>query len=94
MPDIVHVACKIASGIALGGADGVKVAGTAFEPQPGIPGPPRPGGFAITSNVPRDVWEQWLHDNERSVMVTRQLIFADPDLATLKAKAISLRNVP
>lgn len=34
------------------------------------------GGYALTMGVPRDLWEKWLSENERTPIVQNGLIFA------------------
>ena len=34
------------------------------------------GGYALTMGVPRDLWEAWLSENERTTLVTSGMIFA------------------
>jgi len=34
------------------------------------------GGYALTHNVPEDVWNKWLEDNKGSDMVKKRLVFA------------------
>lgn len=54
--------------------------GTAFSIERALRGDlPRhqiAGGFALTPGIPRDFWEQWLKQNEKSDMVRNGLIFA------------------
>jgi hypothetical protein len=35
-----------------------------------------PGGYALTSGVPRDFWEQWLEDNKHSDLVKNKIVYA------------------
>lgn len=90
MPDIVHVACKLAAGLML---DGVLIAGSAYDRDPNVQAPQRFGGYALTLNVPAKTWDRWVRANEASRMVTQDLIFADDNLLALKAKAISLGHL-
>ena len=34
------------------------------------------GGYAVTHGVPKDLWDKWLSDNEKSAMVQNKVIFA------------------
>ncbi len=36
------------------------------------------GGYALTSNIPADFWEKWLHQNAENPLVTGKMIFASP----------------
>lgn len=90
MPDIVHVACKLPSGLQIGD---VKIGGTAYERVQGVPPPPNFGGYALAMNVPAQTWNDWAKANEHSRMITHGLIFADANLAALKAKAVSMGHV-
>lgn len=90
MSGLVHVACKLPGGFMLGE---MKIDGCAYERIAGAPTPPRFGGYAITLNVPAESWEAWATTNKNSLMVRRDMVFADANLATLKAKAQSLGQV-
>jgi hypothetical protein len=54
--------------------EGFKVNGP--KPLSAQPNFAMPGGYALTHNVPADVWESWLKANEDSVMVKNKQIFA------------------
>lgn len=46
------------------------------------------GGFSITTGIPRDYWDEWLRQNEKSDMVRNGLIFAyDSEQRTRDAAA-------
>ncbi len=45
------------------------------------------GGYAITQNVPANLWKAWLEDNKDSDLVKNQLIFAFEKLIDVEAKA-------
>lgn len=34
------------------------------------------GGYALTSNIPTEFWEQWLYQNRENPLVTSKMIFA------------------
>lgn len=87
MGGLVHVACKLPAGLIIGGD---RISGAAYERVPGVAPPERPGGYAITLNVPAESWERWAAANAATPMIQRELIFADANLAALKAKANSL----
>lgn len=36
-------------------------------------------GYAITSGVPKDIWDSWLKDNAQSAIVKNKLVYADED---------------
>lgn len=44
-------------------------------------------GFALTTNVDADFWDEWLHQNEGSDIVKRGLIFAHARTADVRAEA-------
>lgn len=41
------------------------------------------GAYALTHNVPADVWEKWLEDNKDSDMVRNKLVFASTSMDTV-----------
>jgi hypothetical protein len=45
------------------------------------------GGIAITNDVPRDLWEQWLEQNKQSEIVKKNIIFAMPSHREAEAEA-------
>lgn len=89
--DIVHVACKLPHGIKL--ASDVVILGVAHDRDPNVQPPEIVGGYRITLNVPAQIWAAWAAANVSSAMVVRDLVFAEPSLAALKAKAKSLGHV-
>lgn len=90
MSPVVHVACKLPSGLQVGE---VRIRGSAYDRDPDVQAPELIGGYAITLNVPEDTWSEWAATNSRSRMLTHDMVFAEPDLATLKAKASSMAHV-
>ncbi len=86
-PNITHLACKLPHGLNI---EGVRINGVAYDR--GGPAPELFGGYALTFNVPVDIWETWRAANIRSPVVVNQLVFADQSLGTLKAKARSLAS--
>jgi hypothetical protein len=72
-----NVVCKLPLGIVVGG---VVIRGTAYERDPKKPPPERVYGYALTEDVPEQPWEQWMIDNQRSIMVQNGLIFGSKDL--------------
>lgn len=46
------------------------------------------GGYAITRNVPRDVWEAWLEQNKDSTLVENRMIFACKTESEAEQKAL------
>ena len=54
--------------------EGFKVNGP--KPLSAQPNFAMPGGYALTHNVPADMWESWLKANEDSAMVKNKQIFA------------------
>jgi hypothetical protein len=52
--------------------------------------PPRPkmvGGYALTHNVSKDLWDAWLIENKNSAMVLNRLVFAYEKQDTVQGKA-------
>lgn len=43
-------------------------------------------GFALTHNVPKDLWESWLEANKDSAIVRNGLIFAHAQASSVKAQ--------
>ena len=66
--------------------DPFKVNGPA--PMSAMPQFDMPGGYALTPNVPADLWAAWLEANKDSAMVKNKLIFATatPEAASKQAK--------
>ena len=89
MPDIVHVACKLATGIQIGS---VAARGTAYNPEEGVP--ELVGGFRITMNVPKAEWDRWYDGMKDSDLITQNLVFADKNLAVLRKRASENKKVP
>lgn len=48
-------------------------------------------GTALTPNVPKDLWERWLAENRKSLLVTNNLVFAFEDRDHVEGKAKELR---
>jgi hypothetical protein len=46
------------------------------------------GGYAFTPNIPADFWEEWLEQNELADYVVNHMIFALPEVASTKARAV------
>lgn len=88
MPDIVHVACKLATGLQIGR---VAVLGTAAEN--GVQQSELVGGFRITMNVPKAEWDAWFERMKDSDMVVEKLVFADKNLAVLRGMARDNKKV-
>lgn len=42
------------------------------------------GGYALTSGIPEDFWQQWLEQNKDSDIVRRELIVAHPQMESLE----------
>jgi hypothetical protein len=45
------------------------------------------GGYAITHNVPIDIWKAWYEDNKSSDLVINKLIFANEKAADVEDRA-------
>ena len=54
--------------------EGIKVNGP--KPLSAQPNFAMPGGYALTHDVPADLWESWLNANKDSMMVKNKQIFA------------------
>lgn len=50
------------------------------HPQNAAPNCELAGGFAITPNVPKDIWDKWLSQNKESDMVKKGIVFAQDSL--------------
>lgn len=48
-------------------------------------------GTALTPNVPKDLWERWVAENRKSLLVTNNLVFAFEDRDHVEGKAKELR---
>jgi hypothetical protein len=85
MSATVTVACKTPNGIMI---YGTPVRGFMYdksEPPPDY----IVGGYALTPGIDQDLWNRWLANNQDSDIVQRDLIFAGPDEAQVRAKARS-----
>lgn len=90
--ETVIVACKIVSGVRI--SEDFTAAGPKPIP-PEIPfnlRPSRPGGFQLTRDCPKDVWDSWFSVNAKSPMVKNGLIFADADEAVVRRHCILHKN--
>jgi len=45
------------------------------------------GGYALTPNVPADLWKAWFEDNKTSDYVLNHLVFANDKPADIEARA-------
>lgn len=84
MPDIVHVASKIATGLRLRAE--IILLGTAHENGSAVR-PELVGGYRITMNVPKVEWDEWEQRMRDSDMVKEKMVFAHTNLATLRGMA-------
>jgi hypothetical protein len=57
-----------------------------------IPGDAPDTGYALTFGVPRDFWERWLKDNERSPIVLGRHVFAAASTGRAVSEAKELRE--
>jgi hypothetical protein len=46
------------------------------------------GGYALTSGIPEDFWNEWVRQNQDSDIVRRNLIIAFPKIEDLQAKCL------
>lgn len=51
------------------------------------------GGYGITENVPKNYFDRWMEQNKHHPAVENSLIFAMPNTASLKAKALEHREL-
>jgi hypothetical protein len=49
--------------------------------------PQMAGGYAITANVPANIWYAWIKDNETSDYIKNEVIFGDPKLDVVLDRA-------
>lgn len=52
-----------------------------------------PGGYALTSGMPRELWENWFHYNKDTPLVREGLIFALPSETDAALEARSNQSV-
>jgi hypothetical protein len=50
-------------------------------------------GYALTQNVPRDLWERWLSQNKESALVQQKLIYASPNVDRAEARALDQSKI-
>lgn len=79
----VCVACKVPNGLRIGGAN--KSALLVGSAQ--VPIQERVGGYALTENVDAECWAAWVKDHADSELVQNNIVFAEDNLATLRARA-------
>lgn len=61
-------------------------------PRGEAPKVPVVGRYALTPNVPADVWEKWVKDNENLDMVKNHCVFAHPTPESTRAAAKEHKN--
>ena len=49
--------------------------------------PAQIGGYAITEDVPKEFFEEWMRQNKETAVVQNQLIFAHEQIASVKDMA-------
>lgn len=54
--------------------------------------PPIAGGYALTSGIPAEFWEQWLHQNRSASYVERREIFAASAMESVRDEAKELKD--
>jgi hypothetical protein len=79
-----------------------------FEPDPNIairihgnvapfgkavPGLHEASGYALTHNVPKDIWDRWLEANADSDIVRQKLVFAAPTRDAAESMATDAKDV-
>lgn len=84
------------------GARPIEIARKVYDPYQ-LNGPARPmtggqspyliiGGYGITHNIPKKVWEHWLHDNADADVVKNKMIFAHEKPDRVQDQAKDLHN--
>lgn len=68
-------------------------AGQAYMPQNTAVAELLPGGYALTSGVPKDFWDRWYEQNKHSSLVRERVIFAYASHTTVTEEAAKLRAV-
>jgi len=58
-----------------------------------LPGHSIVGGFGITNGVPREVWDKWYKDNEKSALVQNRVIFVADNESAAKGIAMETASV-
>lgn len=84
------VACKIPNGLNISGAGKSMV----LTGPGNLPIQERIGGYAITLNVPNDLWDAWAKAHADSALIENKLVFAEEQVEVLKARAWSRARVP
>jgi hypothetical protein len=51
------------------------------------------GGYALTPGVPKDLWEMWLAQNAKSLLVKNGLIFAVPKVEDARVEADKRKTI-
>lgn len=51
------------------------------------------GGYGLTSDIPRDFWERWLHDNRTTDLVKNRVVFACDDNRAAASEARNSRAI-
>lgn len=79
----MYVACKVANGLNINGAgkQATLLGPGKLEPKD------CPGGYAITPNVPDELWEAWSKANADSALIENKIVFAEENLIALQGKA-------
>jgi hypothetical protein len=86
---MVAVACKVPNGLLISGnGKQAQLRGSAQ-----VPIQERVGGYAITENVDGDLWAAWLKANADSAVVENKIVFAEDNVAVLRARAWSRTSV-
>jgi len=57
----------------------IATAGQAYNRNNGAVGELLPGGYAITEGCPKEIWDRWYEQNQRSKLVQNGVIFAYAD---------------
>lgn len=71
------------------------VRGTSYpvNPPPGFPERgPMADGYALTSGINAEFWNEWLRQNQKLPLVKNKLIFAFPEITSVRAKAHELKD--
>lgn len=51
------------------------------------------GGYGLTPNVPKQIWDTWLEQNKDSMLVKNRIIFAQPSAESVRDQAGDQKEV-
>jgi hypothetical protein len=68
-------------------------AGQAYNERNGAVAELLPGGYALTTGCPKEIWDRWHDQNEMSLLVQNKIIFAHATHSTVSIESAKLRAV-